>query len=412
MKFGELVESRLLNSIPSIFVLPVARAIYLFIALVSLLTVVGGILYVIYLQISAAGQPRKVPVPPPYQGSLAVPTIPPGNFDLELVQARLNPPTNIRFVVTAETVSTPLKQGTVLGFFTADTPNRIAAYPESVSILGGPDADRFVRVLHEKSRAAGLAVTPMLATEIEELLRDIKGEKERTFQIRVVMRDQFGTTSPAEDISFSLRLAPAPVVDPEPKTEPQVELTEIEKIAREVANIIEPTVNPAHFSAYNKAMQAPRQCRASDSDQVFLANYRRAVEDVRSKLTSRNVEAFYAGLCDAWKQVLQKRADAEEQAERLVRAARNQAEQARENALAQNRDLQIHHAEQVFRAKAYTTVTLFVIGGALGIFLSISLILAFLAIEGHSRAVRLAIENIVKVPEQGKFVDTSGSNPS
>ncbi|MBK8638394.1 MAG: hypothetical protein IPN92_08935 [Chromatiaceae bacterium] len=299
-----------------------------------------------------------------------------------------------------------------MGHFVAETPNQIAAYPEGASILGGPDAERFTRGLDEKSKMVGLAATPMLASEIAEALRDIKEEQQRTFQIRVAMRDQFGTTSAAEDISFTLRLAPALLVSPEPKPDPQTPPTEIQKIAREVAKTIEPTVNPAHFSAFEKATKVPRQCGASDTDQVFLGNYRRAVEDARLKLTSANVEAFYTGLCDAWKAVLKKQADAREQAEQLVRAAREQAERARENAQAHNSALQQRHSEQVFQAKAYTAVTLSVIGGAIGIFLAVSLVLAFLAIEGHSRAVRLAIETMVRVSEQGKSVDTSGNNPS
>ena len=412
MKSGESSEPGLFNSLPSVFVLPVARVIYLIIALLSLLAVVGGIVFAIYLQLSTAGQPRTIPVPPPYQGSLSVPNPPLDAVDLSVVAARLNPPTNVRFAVTAGTISTPLKPGTVLGHFMADTPNQIASYPEGVSILGGPDAERFMRARDDQSSMVGLAVTPLLAAEIAEALRDIKDENERTFQIRVAMRDRFGTTSAAADVMFSLHFAPESSAGPEPRPDAQTEPTEIQKIAGEVAKIVEPTVNPARFSAYEKATQVPRRCGASDSDPDFLANYRSAVDDARPKLTAANVEAFYTGLCEAWKEVLQRQADARKQAEQLIRAARDQAELARANAEEYNNDLQRQHTAQVFRAEAYTVVTLSVIGGALGIFLSVSLVLAFLAIESHSRAVRLAIETMVRVSEQGKPVDSVEVNPS
>jgi len=412
MKSGDFSESRLFNGFPSVFVLPVARAIYLFIALISLLVVVGGIVFAVFLQLSTAGQPRTIAVPPPYQGSLSVPDPPLEALDLAVVGARLKPPTNIGFAVTTGTISTPLKQGTVLGYFTADTANQIAAYPDGVSILGGPDAERFVRALDQKSNLVGLAATPMLAGELAESLRDIKEEQDRTFLIRVVMRDQFGTTSAAEDVAFSLRLAPAPSAAPQPKLDFPVGSTELQKIAGDLAKIVEPAMTPARVSAYEKAQLVPRRCGASDSDQVFLADYRSAVADARFKLTAANVEAFYTGLCDAWKEALQRQADAQEQAAQLVREARDQAEQARASAQAHNNDLLQQHAAWVFEARAYTGVTLSVIAGALGIFLCVSLVLAFLAIESHSRAVRLAIETMVHLSAPGKPADAVEGDPS
>lgn len=412
MKSGELPEPRLFNRFPSVLVLPVARAIYLFIALISLVVVAGGIVFAVYLQLSTAGQPRTIPVPPPYQGSLSVPNPPLEALDLSVVGARLKPPTSIRFVVTAGVIATPPKQGTVLGYFVADTVNQIAAYPDGVSILGGTDAERFVRALDQKSNKAGLALTPMLASELAEALRDIKEEQQRSFQVRVVMRDQFGTSSAAEDVAFSLRLAPAPAAGPEPKLDSMAEPTELQKIAGEVAKIVEPAMNPARVSAYAKAQLVPRRCGASDGDQIFLADYRRAVEDTRSKLNAANVDAFYTGLCDAWKEVLQTQAAAQEQAEQLARAERDQAEQARASAEEQNRYLQQQHAAWAYQATAYTGVTLSVIAGALGIFLCVSLVLAFLAIESHSRAVRLAIQTLVSASAHRKSADAAVESPS
>jgi hypothetical protein len=168
-----------------------------------------------------------------------------------------------------------------------------------------------------------------------------------------------------------------------------------------VARIVEPEVNPAHFAAYRTALQAPSRCGASDSDGFFIANYRRALEEVRPRLTAANVEALYSGLCDAWKEVLAQEAAAQAQFEQQRLAAQRAANEERERAQAQNYDLQRRHAAQVTEAKESTQQAMAVVGGALALFLTTALILAFLAIEGHSRAVRSAMEAMVQIAQGG-----------
>ena len=116
------------------------------------------------------------------------------------------------------------------------------------------------------------------------------------------------------------------------------------------------------------------------------------------------------GLCEAWQSVLEQESAEAERLQEQYWAERQAAEYAREQALTQNRDLMDQHQRHVLEAQAQTLVTLSVIGGALGIFLTVALVLAFLALEGHSRAVRAAMEAMVKLTEQGRA--TAASTPS
>jgi hypothetical protein len=150
---------------------------------------------------------------------------------------------------------------------------------------------------------------------------------------------------------------------------------------------------------YKAALKVPARCGVNDNDQSFLANYRRVVEKVRPQLTAANVEAVYLGLCEAWKDVLSREATAREQAERHQRTAQRAAEEARARASAHNDELLLRHESRVAEAKVQTIQALTLVGGASALFLSVSLVLAFLAIEGHSRAVRAAMEAMVRLSE-------------
>jgi hypothetical protein len=396
--------------VQSMYVLPIARGIYLLIALVSLLAMIGGSVFAVYLQTSIASRPETIPVPPSYSGAAVTVDASARTVDLARVGARLGPPTNIRFVATTGIITEALGQSPVLGHFAADTPNQLAPYPDGVSILGGRDAELFERVLDKDRQMIGLAPREALAQEITEGLRDIKAPKSRTFEIRVIARDRYGITSTPTDLSFTIQFGPklGAGAQPQPAVQPEAQRapTELQKVAREIAQILEPTVNPAYFSAFEAAAKAPSRCGASDSDQTFIANYRRALNEVRSQLTASNVEAFYLGLCDAWKDALQREAAARDRAEQERQAERRRADEARERAQAHNNELLQRHADKVHQAQALTLQAVSVVGGALAIFLSISLVLAFLAIEGHSRAVRTAIESLARMSEERRISDT------
>jgi hypothetical protein len=389
----------------SMYVLPIARGIYLLIALASLLAVIGGSVFAIYLQTSIASRPTTIPVPPSFSGAAVAADPSTRKVDLARVGARLEPPTNIRFVTTTGTLTEPPDPGAVLGHFAADTPNQLAPYPDGVSILGGRDAELFERVLDPDRQLIGLAPRDALTQELVAGLREIKAPTIRTFEVRVIARDRYGNTSAPADLSFTIQLAPKPGAGAQPQPAPQPAPTELQKVAREVAQLLEPTVNPAYFKAFETAAKVPGRCGAADSDQTFVANYRRALEEVRSKLNASNVEAFYLGLCDAWKDALQREGSARERAEEARLADVRRAEEARERARAHNDELLQRHADKARQAEVLTFQTLSVVGAALAIFLSISLILAFLAIEGHSRAVRTAIESLARLSGERRAGD-------
>ncbi len=382
----------------SAYVLPLARGIYLLIALACLAAVVGGIGYAIYLQVSVGDPPSLVEVPPPYQGSGPVGQMTDSAVDLGLVQSRLEPPTNIRFVVTVGTLSEPPSVGQVLGHFAADTRNGLAPFPDGVSLLGGPDAEFFERVRDGSGKRIAFAARPSLIDELGDALRDIERPTDRVFTIRVVARDRYGVASVPTDISFTLALGPKPT-SAAPPSAPERQPTELEVIAREIARAVEPEVNPAHFAVYNAALKVPGRCGTTDSDQTFLANYRRVVEEMRPRLTAANVDAVYLGLCEAWKSALEREAAAREEAEQRQRAAQRSADEARARAIAHNNELRQRHESRIAEVKAQTMQTLTLIGGAFALFLSVALVLAFLAIEGHSRAVRAAMEAMVRLSE-------------
>jgi hypothetical protein len=395
----------------SAYVLPLARGVYLLIAVVCLLTVIGGILYAVYLQASTASQPATVALPPPYQGSAAVTQSSPREVDLAVVGSRLVSPTNIRFVLAAGTITAPPREGVVLGRFVADTPNKLASFPDGISILGGADAELFERTNDAAHQGIGLAARPALVTQISDALRDIKEVTSRTFEIRVVARDEYGIMSAPTDVSLTLRFGPEPAAPAQPTPEAPAAPTDLQAIAREIAQAVEPEVNPARFAVFNAAVKVPGRCGANDGDKAFLANYRRAVGEVRERLTASNVEAFYLGLCDAWKAALTREAAERDREEQKHSAARRAADEARARAQAHNDHLLQQHASRVFEARTQTAVTMSVIGGAFAIFLSVALLLAFLAIEGHSRAIRAAMESMVRLSAEKEAHEVASDSP-
>jgi hypothetical protein len=119
----------------SAFVLPLARGIYLLVALGCLLVVIGGTLYVLVLKGSVATEPTLAGLPQPYQGAEVAVGPSERTLDLALVGMRFEPPTNVRLLVTAGTLTEPPRERQVLGHFVADTPNGLAAFPEPLAHL-------------------------------------------------------------------------------------------------------------------------------------------------------------------------------------------------------------------------------------------------------------------------------------
>ena len=383
------------SSNPQGYVLSFARGVYLLIAIASLVVMIGGTAFIIYLQAMMFKQPSEIPIPPPYQRmSYVAHTI-----NHAIIAGRLAPPKDIRFVVTTDVITALPNQNVILGYFTANTKNNLASFPDGISIIGGKDSELFEKALDSKNDKIGLKAKAALTNEITELLRDIKARKDRIFEIRVAARDQYGIISPATDIRFVLTFGPALDSRLDSKSESQPEITELQKVAGDIAKVIEPTVNPAYVSAYRTALGIPRKCGTHDSDQVFITNYRQSLEKVRSQLTSTNIVSFYVGLCEAWEDALQRESERES-------AEREHAEKRREHAQEHNRRMLQRHEYDIHQARESISRTLTIIGSAVATFLSISIILAFMALENHSRAIREAMESMVRISEEKKITES------
>ena len=395
MSTGEPAKQGLPLRILSGVVLPTARTVYLLVALGSLLTVLGGIVYILILQASTAGQPTTRPLPPAYSGPAPSANTSDIRPDPGLVSARLDPPSDIRFVVTTNVLTAPPPIGQALGRFQAATANGLAPYPDGISILGGPDAQLFERVA-TTNQGVALAPRAALVQQIGDALDGLNAETTRTYTLRVVARDRFGILSAPTDVSLSLRLAPKPTAPQQPEpARADPELTPIQVIARDIARIIEPEVNPDHFSAYRAAQEVPETCGADPQDREFLHIFSTAVTAHRDRLTAANIQAFYSGLCAVWADLAERREAAQEDADAAYEAAWQAAEQARDRVRSANDRAIAEHEARRNHATAQTLVTLSIVGGAFGLFLSVSLVLAFLAIENHSRAMRNAIEAVI-----------------
>ena len=360
--------------IQSNFILATARTIYLWVAALSLAAVVIGLIVAAFFEFGALAPASQASLPDLYTPQA-------GDIRLDTVDAKLSPPRDVRFISTSSPIVSPMSGGEVLGYFTADSPNDLAQFPDDFDILGGKDADLFDRiVVHTPQPRAGLRPTQQFVDMINKALPNLKKLQSRTFSVRVVAHDKYGNRTPPTNISFSLSYGPAPIVSR--KTQPSAPQTsDIQQLARDIALQLDPNRTPAYFDAYSRALRVPEQCGGNADDQVFVTDFRVAFQHARNRLNSQNIEAFYAGVCDAWRLVLGKIATSESERARVAQL---------------NATARAEASLRKFGAIIGRNATLmFVLAALLG-FMIISLFLAFLAMEGHSRAVRDAVEIFVQ----------------
>ena len=381
----------------SAFVLPLARTLYLSVAVLSLIVAIGAAAVLLWAFLTGAGQPKLEREPPPYRGSPAAAPAVSRTLDLDTVKRYVGPPTDIRFVITSGPLSEPPPVGKPLGYFVAQSPTGVARHPDGVSVLGGTDAELLERIQHPGTGLTGLAANQRFVERMREDLAGLTAAQRKSYGVRVIARDRFGTASAPTDVTFELELVPPTTAETLPPAQPvPTEVTALQEIARDIARALQPEVNPEQFRIYNRALEVPGECQAADDDGDFLAGFRDAFTQVRSSLNAGNVEALYSGVCAAWADVRTREQQARAAADAAEQAAYQRAEDARERVRQRNQAAMEAHERQVFQAKAAGTVALVVIGGAVSAFLSVSLVLAFLAIEGHSRAVRAAVEAIAR----------------
>jgi hypothetical protein len=402
-----LVESRMLTRPGSWIasILRIARTVYALAALGCIITAGLGICAVLYFEILVVGGPTHVTVPPPYVASAPV-------IDLHTVESRLQVPTNVRFVVTRPFIDKPIQDEDVLGYFAANTANRLADFPDDFEILGGKDAGLFDRrgnvlsqtgggtaevellrrnIAVEASRGGQRAVlvsTPELRQQIDKLLPTLKAQERRTYTLQVAARDAYGIYSAPTDVSVVLTFSPAaavPIAAPIPQAAPSPQMSDLQRLAHEIALVVDKEGMPANRQAYDVAMREPEDCGTSQADLAFVGNYRRAFDSARPKLLAANLPAFYDGVCNAWRRALSEQG-----------RARAEVEAARNAAMSRNQAAQIQNQIDSVSAQAGRSITLIVVGSAIAAFLTVSLVLAFLAIENHSRATREAISRLTE----------------
>ncbi len=393
-----MAGAQIFNRLSGFFLIPIAKIIYAVIAIVCLLAIVGGLIFIIYLQASTAVRPETVPVPPPYHEPTPNASLPSNQkIDINIVKNKITPPSKIKFINTIGLINAQLRPNIIIGYFVAETANEIAPYPDGLSIIGGHDAEKFERAFDQRSQKIGLAPTVALLNELNSSINSIKQEQTKKFSIRVVMRDRFGMVSVPADVTVEIIIAPPPALNTNQPVETKSEQAELQKLAIDIAKHLEPVVNPAYFDAYKKAEKLPGKCGVANDNLEFIFNYRKAFDETKTQLLTSNIDAFYEGVCMAWKEKINREIAEQELKENERRAAMNKAEEDRRVVEQYNENIRRDHALKVMAANGISIVTLIVVGSALATFLGIAILLAFLAIENHSRAMRMAITSMVKI---------------
>lgn len=356
-------------------VLPAARTILLIKACLCFLVVIGALCAAAFFEWLVIRPAPEVTVPAPY-------TLPQAAaIDMALVDLRFAPPKNIRFEANTAAIDQPLTDRDVLGQFAADTPNGMAKAPDDFTVVGGKDAALFSRFSY------GLIATPVLRDKINDALPKLTKPERLVATIQVVARDAYGNASQPTDVTVNVTYgsAPAALAAAKPAQAAAPQVTDLQRIARAIALIADPDKSPRYFDEYVRATSLPDHCAAGQTD-AFVRNYASAFDREQKKITAQNVEAFYYGVCAAWERVVA-----------TETAARASVEAARVQAFARNEAARRETAFEAIGAWAARNVALIVTAAAVGAFLLAALLLAFLAMENHSKALREAVQALVSL---------------
>jgi hypothetical protein len=357
-------------------VLRTARGFYLIVACISLAAIILAVFVAIVAQGSTLrfAVDRTVPgVNPPQAEAIAV----------EEVAARLEPPTSLRFVQDPQLINFQVSEGQALGYFDAQTPNQLAPYPDDFDVVGGEHASLFQLSRHPGSGRAGLRASAGLAQALNAAQDGLANTVQQQFNVRVIARDQAGQRSQPTDLVITLVLGPPGAAPPAP-VERQQPLTPLQALAREIALVVDPAQTDVYFDTVRSALRTPRLCGADES-QEFVEQYRRGFEGVRERLNRENVGLFYRGVCDAWQNAI---------ARGETRYAQERA--AADEIIARNAQARMALEGQKIMARMVRNVALGIAAAALAAFLTVALFLAFLAMEGHSKALREAVDTLAR----------------
>lgn len=350
------------------YVLPTARALYLALAGLCLLAAVIGLATALVLHLLSHPEPHLKPVP-------EIPQLAPVSLNLNSIQNGFRPPSNIRAIPLS--FSRPLTTSTFLVYLDADSSTGLAPYPDDFLILGGADVGLFER------KAITVGGRPHTALLPSALLVAQQNEMSGTqqYEVRVAAKDAMGGIS--EPVLLHITLNPAPIQSP--SVQP---LTDLEQLARRIAQFVDSAHTPLYFQAFQRAQRIPDQCGAARDDATFQSEYARAFDYMQTRMLPARIEQFYSQLCAAWHVSAQSQMLAAEQ-----------AQEARNAVIADNLQAQLSATTRGLLFTTLRNAALVVAGGALALFLFVSLFLAFLAMENHSKAVREAVEALVRAKD-------------
>ncbi|MBO6717263.1 MAG: hypothetical protein JJ913_04825 [Rhizobiaceae bacterium] len=384
-----------LDHVQSTRILPIARALVIIAALLCLVAIAAAAIWIVILQVRTWAPVDQQPVPelPPR------PAVENVELDAEAVARRLVPPSKIS-VTALDPLTQSTRAGTVVALVAADTANGLAPLPEGLLVLSSPDAGYFRPSAAGQGRL-GLAATSALVDLVKSQLETPDGPASRIFQLRLAVRDRYGLSSAPAEVELRLILHRAQAASDERPAPPAgAQASSWQMLAQEIALAIDPSRSPAYFDAYNRALAVPQQCEVGNQTEIFTADARRAFLLVADRLASTNPEAFYDGLCVAWASAR----EAEAAARARIEADERAAVAARQAVIVSNSSARAEAALHARSMRGQQLISLAFVGSAVLTFLFISLVLAFLAIEGHSKAIRAAILTIAtgKANEKGE----------
>jgi hypothetical protein len=365
------------DKLQSMWVLPTARRLYLIGALGAVIVTALALVAALVLHLISLAPTPQSPVP-------AVPTVTVKPIDPANLDALFKGPQAIS--IEPIPVVRPVGEGTPVGRFSAQSPWGMAE-TDGFQLVGGRDMAQF----REAPDPARSGSTVLVATQaLADNLRDLPAtSRTKPFEVRVLGKDANGNLSQPTFVRFAIEFgqAAAPATDGADDGTTVQDLSAPEQLQRVVtalARLAGEPGSPEYFSAYSEARDEPSRCGAADNPQ-FDGAYIAAFDHVRGMLTSSNVRTFYRGLCEAWDQQL---AVAHEEVRRL--------EASREELIASNAAAQLEGEIRRSGAKALRDVAIGFAVSAIGFFMVVSLFLAFLAIESHSNALRLAVESLAR----------------
>ena len=365
------------DGVQSLWVLPAARRLYLVGALVAIAVALVAVLVALAFHLLSLVGARTEAVPK--ETAVAVQPI-----DLNSLDQLFRGPENVR--VETFQLNRPAQTGALVARVKADSKVGVAAFPEGVQVFGGRDA----ALLLEARDPDNPGGTVLVATErYAEILNALppRSASSPTLEVRLVATDQNGSVSAPATLSFT------PSFDAPPSAAP----TEVEDIGgpeslRAVATILAgigaQRGTPEWFDAFGYAMAEPGRCGTTVDDGAFVRDYDRSLRHVRAKLTRATLDTFYRGVCAAW----------EEQKE-IARSAQAEAEAERIQIMARNVAAEAVNAVAKAGSRSARNTAIMLAAAATSFFMMVALFLAFLAIEGHSAAMREAVQLLAKKQE-------------